>query len=77
MYPLLCVTFDPRQLLPGACHEVKGEAMSVNEADYTSVFVRTVGLEERQRRCEVGVTVRRWYCSAHTGNEVSSSEGRE
>ena len=28
----------------------------------------TVGPE---RRCEVGVVVRRWCCSAHTGNEVS------
>ena len=28
--------------------EVKGEAMAVDEADYTSVFVRTVGPEERQ-----------------------------
>ena len=46
--------------------------MAVNEADYTSVIVRTVGPEERQRRCEVGVVVRRWCCSAHTGNEVSS-----
>ena len=34
---LLCVTFDPWQLLPRACEEVKGEAMAVNEADYTSV----------------------------------------
>ena len=47
----------------------------LNEADYTSVIVRTVGPEERQRRCEVGVVVRRWCCSAHTGNEVSSCVG--
>ena len=48
--------------------------MAVNEADHTSVIVivRTVGLEERQQRCEVCVVVRRWCCSAHTGNEVSS-----
>ena len=44
--------------------------MAVNEADYTSVIVRTVGPEERQRRCEVGVVVRRCFCSARTGNEV-------
>ena len=46
--------------------------MAVNEADYTSVIVWTVGQEERQRRCEVDVVVRRCYCSTHTGNEVSS-----
>ena len=47
--------------------------MAVNEADYTSVIVVwTVGPEEWQQRCEVGVVVRRWCCSAHTGNEVSS-----
>ena len=31
-------------------------------------------------RCEVGVVVWRWCCSAHTGNEVSSAvwrKGRE
>ena len=72
VYPLLSVTVDPWQLLLGGCRKVKGEAMSVNEADYTSVFV---GPEERQRGCEVGVTVRRWCCSAHTGNEVSSCLG--
>ena len=48
--------------------------MAVNEADYTSGIVRTVGLEESQQRCEVGVVVR-WYCSAHTGNEVSFCVG--
>ena len=69
------MTFDPWQLLLGACCEVKGEASSVNEADYTCVFVWTVGPEKRQRRCKVGVTVRRWCCSAHTGNEVSSCVG--
>ena len=49
--------------------------MAVNGADYTSVIVRTVGPEERQQRCEVGVVVRRCFCSAHTGNEVSSCVG--
>ena len=29
--------------------------MVANEADYTSVIVQTVGLEERQRRCKVGI----------------------
>ena len=36
------------------------------------MIVWTVGQEERQRRCEVDVVVRRCCCSAHTGNEVSS-----
>ena len=65
----------PWQLLLGACQKVKGEAMAVNEeANYTSVFVWTVGPEERQGRCEAGVVVR-WCCSAHTGNEVSPCVG--
>ena len=65
-------TFDPWQSLQGVCQEVKGEATAVNEANYTTVLVWTMGLEEGQRRCEVGRIVRRWCCSAHTGNEVSS-----
>ena len=69
------MTFDPCQLPWWAWQEFKGEAMAVNGADYTSVIVRTVGREERQRRCEVGVVVRRCFCSAHTGNEVSSCVG--
>ena len=72
---LLCVTFDPWQLLLGACQEVKGEAMAVNEAKHTSVLVWTVGLEERRGRGEAVVVVRRWCCSAHTGNEVSHCVG--
>ena len=71
-YPPSNVTFDPHELLPGACQEVKDEAMAVNEADYTSEIVWTVGPEDRQRRCEV---VWWWCCSAHTGNEVSSCVG--
>ena len=35
----------------------------------------TIGPEERQQKCEVGVVARRWCCSAHTGNEVSSCVG--
>ena len=49
--------------------------MAVNEADYTSVIVWTLGPEERQQRCEVGVVVRRCCCSSHTRNEVSSCVG--
>ena len=61
------VTFDPTVS--------EGEAMAINESDYTSVIVWTVGLEDRQRRCEVSVVVWRWCCSTHTGNEVSSCGG--
>ena len=39
---------DVYQVLQWAWHEVKGEAMAVNEADYTSRIVLTVGREERQ-----------------------------
>ena len=42
------VTSDPCRVPWWAWQEVKGEAMAVNEADYTSVIVRTVGPEERQ-----------------------------
>ena len=75
--PPSCVTFDPSQVLPWAWQEVKGEAMAVNEADYTGVIVWTVGQEGRQPRCEVGVVSRRWSCSTHTGSEVSCCVGRE
>ena len=50
------VTFDPFQV---TWQGVKDEAMAVNEAHYTSVIMRTIGLDERQQRCEVGVVVRR------------------
>ena len=46
--------------------------MAVNEADYTSVIVWTVG----GQKCEVIMVVWSWCCSAHTGNEVSSSVWR-
>ena len=59
-------------MLLGACQEVKGEAMAVNQADYTTVFVQTMGPEEKQQR---HVVVRKWWCSTHTGNEVSSCVG--
>ena len=69
------VIFVPRQVPWWAWQEVKGEAMAVNEADYTSVIVRTVGPWERQLRCQVGEVEMRWCCSAHTGNEVGSCVG--
>ena len=56
----------------GGWQEVKGEAMSVNAADYSCVIWCTAGPEEGNKRCGVGVVARRWSCSAHTGNEVSS-----
>ena len=69
------MTFDPCKVPPWLWQEVKGEAMPVDKADYTSMIMRTIGPEERQRRCEVGVVVRRWCYSAYTGNEVSSCVG--
>ena len=48
----------------------------LNEAEHTTGIVWKVRREERLRRCEVGVTVVRWCCHTHTGNEVSSCVGR-
>ena len=42
------VTFDYCQVARWAWQEVKGEAVAVNEADYTIEIVRTVRPEERQ-----------------------------
>ena len=75
VHPQSSVTFDLHLVLVGAWQEIKGEAMAVNEAENTSAIVWRVGPEERQPRREVGVIVRRWCCSAHTGNEVSSCVG--
>ena len=36
---LSCMTFDPAWCFGGAWQEVKGEAMAVNEVDYTSVIL--------------------------------------
>ena len=69
--PQSSVTFDLHLLLVG---EVRGEAMAVTEEN-TSAIVWRVGPEERQQRCEVCMIVRRWCCSAHTGNEVSYCVG--
>ena len=43
--PDAVVTFEPRQEALGAWQEVKGEAMSVNEALYTGVIEGTVWLD--------------------------------
>ena len=56
MSPIWCDLCD---MLLGAWQEVKGEAMSVNEADYSWYTTE---------RPVVGVVVRRWSCPAHTGN---------
>ena len=69
------VPLDPCQVPRWAWQEVKGEAMAVNEVDYTGVIVWTMGPGERQRRRKVGVVVRRCCCSAHTGYEVSTCVG--
>ena len=43
--PDAVVTFEPREEALGACREVKGEAMSVNEALYAGVIEGTVWLD--------------------------------
>jgi hypothetical protein len=61
--PRFGVTFEPRQVLPWAWLEVKGE---VNEAVYI------VGPDGRRGWREVNVVAMGWCCSAHTGNECVS-----
>ena len=39
------VTFEPRQVLLWAWHEVEGEAMAVNEAEHTTGIVWKVRRE--------------------------------
>ena len=43
--PEAVVTFEPREEALGAWHEVKGEAMSVNEALYSGAIEGTVRLD--------------------------------
>ena len=43
--PEAVVTFEPREEALGAWQEVKGEAMSVNEALYSGAIEGTVGLK--------------------------------
>ena len=43
--PEAVVTFEPREEALGAWQEVKGEAMSVNEALYAGAIERTVQLD--------------------------------
>ena len=51
------VTFDLAHVLPWAWQEVKGEAVSVNEADYRCCMVLASGPGGRRRGREVGVVV--------------------
>ena len=67
------VTFEPGQALLWAWHGVKDEAMAVTVAEHTTGIVWEA---RREKGCEVGVTVVRWWCHTHTGNEVSSWVGR-
>ena len=73
--PEFGATFAPRQVPVGAWHEVKGEAMAVNEAPYAGAVEMPVRPEGARRWLEADVVVMRMYCSAHTGNEVSSCVG--
>ena len=47
--------------------KVKGETLSVNEANYVSDYAH--------QRCGMSVIVRKWCCSAYTINEMSSCNG--
>ena len=67
------VTFQPCRVLLWAWHGLKGEAMAV---EHTTGIMWKVRREEGLQRCEVGVTVVRWCCHTHTGNEVSSCVGK-
>ena len=51
--PEAVVTFEPGEEALGAWQEVKGEAMSVNEALYTGVIEGTVRLDGSRRWFEV------------------------
>ena len=50
--PEAVVTFEPREKALGAWQEVKGEAMSVNEALYAGVIERTVRLDGSGCGCD-------------------------
>ena len=70
--PDAVVTFEPVQEALGAWQEVKGEAMSVNEALYGGAIEGPVRLDGRFEADVVAMTC---CYSAHTGNEVSSCVG--
>ena len=73
--PEAVVTFEPRKVALGAWQEVKGEAMSVNEALYAGVIEGTVRLDGSRRWFEADVVAVACSYPAHTGNEVSSCVG--
>ena len=73
--PEAVVTFEPREEALGAWQEVKGEAMSVNEALYGGAIEGPVRLDGSRRWFEADVVAMTCCYSAHTGNEVSSCVG--
>ena len=73
--PKAVVTFKPREDALGAWQEVKGEAMSVNEALYAGAIEGTVRLDGSGRWFKADVVATTCCYPAHTGNEVSSCVG--
>ena len=73
--PDTVVTFEPREEALGAWQEVKGEAMSVNEALYAGAIEGTVRLDGSWQWFEADVVAMTCCYPAHTGNEVSPCVG--
>ena len=66
------MTFEPFQVALGAWQEVKGEAMSVNEALYIDMIVGTIQPDGSRRLFEVDVVALMCCYPAH---RVSSCVG--
>ena len=62
-------------MLRWAWQEVKGEAVSVNEAVFRCWNLLEAGPRGRRRGRRVSVVVWRMCCRAHTGNDVSCGVG--
>ena len=62
----------PLNLVRCFCGRGMGSKVRPWQAEHTTGIMWKVQWEERLRRCEVGVTVVRWCCHTHTGNEVRS-----